>query len=487
MIMAVVAVACVVCVHLVGCGSSRVALPPPIRPLIPTPDEAFRREPPTPGPSAPLQLPGVFRHRLDNGLTLLLVQRLGATTAAVRYVTRRGGEAGPTDLAGRAFLVGRLIERSLGDRREGVLPPLSLHAGVSVGYDSASLSVRSTTERLGDAIELAADAVRSPSFEPDRVDEERQAALEKMSWFGRSPERTALIRARGMLYGYDHRAAVPLWGSVESIRSVTRAELMALHHMSWGPRESALVVVADVAPSRLVALAEEAFGAWETERPPHGDDTPWIALNSPEVARALGLESSAPRSLVLLTEQGPPRTSRDYLPFRVLTMVLGGMSSARIGRTLREANVGCDEMRATYDARLAGGELVMAAEVDRRGNDLATTISDFVEELNRVIDEGPEPEEVVTARALVREQLRTDLEESDVTAATIAESFALGLGLEELIQLDEELGGITPHEVQAVARRWLRPDRAPIVVTGELNAVSFAFNVADVGQAVVHP
>ena len=145
-------------------------------------------------------------------------------------------------------------------------------------------------------------------------------------------------------------------GPSRQTRSVTRAELMASHHITWGARDSALVVVGDVEPDRVSALAEEAFGGWETERPPRPVEAPWIALDSSEVARALGVESNAPRSLVLIMEQAPPRLSRDYLPFKVLAMVVGGMQSARLSRDLRESVEGGAGIRVVYDARLSGGE-----------------------------------------------------------------------------------------------------------------------------------
>ena len=44
---------------------------------------------------------------------------------------------------------------------------------------------------------------------------------------------------------------------------------------------------------------------------------------------------------------------------------------------------------------------------------------------------------------------------------------------------------MTPRDVKAVARRWLRPDRAPLVVTGDLNSISFGFSLANIGPSVV--
>jgi predicted Zn-dependent peptidase len=190
---------------------------------------------------------------------------------------------------------------------------------------------------------------------------------------------------------------------------------------------------------------------------------------------------------VVLVERAPARTSRDYLPFAVLAVVLGGMPSSRLDVELRESDVGSGGVDVSYDTRLAGGELVVAVDVGRRGSDIAAAIDALLETLTRMVDEGPGNDELAVAKTLVRERLRSSLEESDDAAAMIGEAFALGVGVDELGRLDDEIARITPRDIRDVAGRWLRPDRAPIVVTGELNSISFAFNVADIGSAVVRP
>jgi zinc protease len=469
-----------------ACGPGPVSLPRPARPLVATPDEPFRRAPPGPGRGRPLEAPEVVVDRLDNGLTLILLRRPGAAVAGVRYVTRRGGEAGPQELAGRAWLVGRIVERSAADVRVGDPPALEaagLFARAVVDWDHASLALSVPTAILPETIELAARTVRHPNFEDARVEDALRAALDNGRAIVRAPEQVAPLRARGMLYGYDHRAALPLWGAARTVRGVTRAELMAFHHISWGPGESALVVVGDLEPDRLRDLAAEAFGGWTTRPPRRPDEDPWIALDSSQVARALGLESESPRCRVVLVERAPSRLSPDSIPFELLATVLGGMYSSRLNETLRRSQGLRASVQASYDARLAGGELTLVADVEPRL--LASLLGDLMRELERLVDEGPTPAEIDAAAALVRERARADLEQGDAAAALIAESFALGLDLSDLARLDREIDRADPTLLRDVAGRWLRPDRAPLVVTGRPSRISMAFGLADVGQAVM--
>lgn len=470
-----------------GPGAGRVAVPEPASPLVATPDDAFRKVSPRPGLARPLEAPDVVVDRLDNGLTLILLRRPGAGAAALRYVTRRGGEAGPRALAGRAWLVGRIVERAAADVREGDAPALAaagLGARAVVGWDAASLALRVPNEWLPDAIELAARAVRRPSFEGDRVEKALRAALDEDDSFGRAPEQAAPLRARAMLYGLDHRAALPLWGSARTVRGLTRAELMALHNLSWGPADSALVAVGDLEPARFKELAEQAFGGWAPAPPPPlRDEGPWIALDSGQVARALGLESEAPYARVVLLERAPSRLSPDAAPFDLLAAVLGGMRSSRLNATLRREQGLRVNVEASYDGRRAGGELGLVADVEPRL--LASFLGDLLRELGRLADEGPAADELEAARAQVRERLRARLQASDPAASLLCERFALGLDPGGLVALDQELARAGPERVRAAAARWLRPDRAPLVVTSRPNRIALAFGLAGVGQAVI--
>lgn len=468
-----------------ACTGNRATIPPPREPLVPTPVEAFRVEPPEPETIEALELPEVYRHRLPNGLSLILCHRPGGEIAAVRYVTRRGGEGIPRELAGRSWLVGRIIHLSAsadGGESRRTLATEGFDASVAVGFESASASVLASRERVTEAIELLARAIREPSFNPGRVEEARRDALEQLGRIRSSPDRRSYYWAMGMLYGLDHRAAVPIYGRAADVRSVSAAELRAHHHIAWGPSNSALVVVGDMEPRYFTAIAEGAFGGWTTEGAPPLEATPWVAIDSPDVARGLGLRSGFDRSLVTFVERAPSRRSEDYLPFRLIAAMLGGLRSSRSNELLQQRGVAA-RIESDYQARLRGGELVVTASTARRGiADVLVTVTD---ELERLVADGPAEDELDAARAVVREQIRANLDENSSLAALLAGLFLFDVGLEEVQRIDGELMGVTPEVIRRTARRWLRPERAPVVVTGNLEAIGMAFNRADLGLTVM--
>src|SRR5688572_33084269 len=94
----------------VGC-STREALPAPSLPLVPTPDAAFRRVPPTAEYSpavVDVDIPVVESEQLANGLTLWVVPRADTERVAMNLVIHGAGNLGCSE-DGLARTTGRLL------------------------------------------------------------------------------------------------------------------------------------------------------------------------------------------------------------------------------------------------------------------------------------------------------------------------------------------------------------------------------------------
>ncbi len=480
------AAACVLLLGLLGTNGCRPRgpeLPPPSTPLMATPDEAFRRSPPPTGSPRPFVEPLVHQERLACGLDLIVLQRPGTSLTSIRYVTRRGGEGWGLDMAGRAWMVGRVMQLTAsGPGDADRLAAAGLRVEVAVGMDQASVSVDLTRERVTEAIGRLAEVVRRPNFDYQVIENARRDVLERIARSRRSPRRAAPYWGRALLYGLDHRGAVPFWGRSGVVREVTAPELMALHHIAWRASESALVVVGDVELEAVREHVEEAFDGWDVEAPPRPEREPWSALDSPHVARGLGLSSNAPRSLILFVERAPGRLSRDRVAFELLATVVAGMGSSRLNVELPRICSSCSRVESTFDPQLDGGELLLSLTAGRRA--LRLVLEVVLGELDRMVEEGPDQDELETAKALIREGARLSFEHNDLAASTLANLFVEGVDSRAFTERLREIDATSTADVRDVARRYLRPDQIPIVVTGPRESVAVAFERAAVSPVV---
>lgn len=470
---------------LAACAGGRVQLPPPVSPLSATPAEEFRATPPPAEAPVPLSLPEINIHQLENGLTLIHLRRPGSQVAAIRFVTRRGGENGPRNKAGLAWLTGEVIgshtasSSPLGE--EHLLEQHGLRPNVTVDRELAALSLWMTTDRLPRALELVAQTLREPILLPSNVERARAAAQRQIEFYWNNSERSSLSHARRVLFGPEHRATFPIWGTRESVAMVTREQILANYRATWIPLQSALVVVGDIEHERFVEMANELFGSWHVPEQPFESDQP--PLQPPwSGARIMARATASPQSLVLLMERAPSRRSEDFVPFGVLTRVLGQMFSSRLNLTLREERGYSYGVHAQYNARQNDGDLLFVTHVSPHR--LSNAMRAVVGELRRLRDEGPTEEELTTATTLMREELVESLETCASASAYLAELFADGYGPEEIARLENELREVDVARVRAVARRWIRPDEAPMVVTGQRGSLDREVATAGLGQWV---
>ena len=65
-----------------------------------------------------------------------------------------------------------------------------------------------------------------------------------------------------LLYHPQHPYARAYLGTLESVRSITRQDVVEFYNRNFVPGNAALVVVGDVRPDAIVAALEARFGKW---------------------------------------------------------------------------------------------------------------------------------------------------------------------------------------------------------------------------------
>lgn len=105
------------------------------------------------------------------------------------------------------------------------------------------------------------------------------------------------------------------------------------------------------------------------------------------------------------------------------------------------------------------------------------TIFALIEELRRVSDPARiEPAELERARAHALGFVRGSFQSRRGAAYALAAYFSKHDSLDALTARMERIATIDREEVARIARAWLRPDAAPIVVLGEAQYLFFSMN-----------
>ncbi len=449
-------------------------------------DSTFDRTAPPPvGPAPTVELPRVIRHRLSNGLDVVLVEKHDLPVVDLRVVVRTGAAADLPVRAGRASLTADMLDEGTRGYDALTLADAIDHLGAeldtSVSWDASLASLHVLRPRLEPALELLAEVLVHPTFPENELERVRAERLAGFMRRLQEPRFLALKTFSSELYGTEHPYGAPVSGTKESIESLDREALVAFYREHYRPDNAFLVVVGDVEPKSLFTLLERTLEEWTP--------APGAAVTLPEPPPAepttiyLVDKPGAPQSEIRIGHPSVPRSTPDYFPLLVLNTMLGGSFTSRLNLRLREERGYTYGARSGFDFRRGPGPFVAASSVFTGATDSALAI--FLEEIHRIRDEpAPEPE-IERARGYLAFGLPRRFETTVDIARTLSEIELYGLGDDYLARFVERIRAVSVEDVQRAAQRHLDPDHMGLVVVGDRAEVEEPLRRLGLGPVVV--
>ena len=440
-------------VALVACGDGRAPLPPPRLPLVPTPDEPFRAQPPPVGPEAPFAPPEVHPRALDNGVTVMVAPRPGRQVASVCYVSRAAGiddhhvVAGYVRLTTELMVTGHEVER----------------LGGTTGHspDDSRICLTLMPSELDAALVALADAVQRPAFDA------AAATLARDRWLARVDDTLdARRQAQRWLLGEERTLGMPSDAVRAALGRFDLQRARVTHARVFSPAASAVVVAGDVDADAIAARIAELFGAWRAEAPAAFPPTPPMA-GPPAVEVVAHVEPRFQAGLAVAFA-APPRGSADEAPFVVLERILGKMFSSRLNLAIREGDGHSYGAYAGYAPMRNDGLLTVTTAV--ADSEAVRTVELLLWEIGRIQQTYVTEDELVAAKATARQDARAALERTSTLVGALAELFVGGHGPQRWASFDQQLAAVDAAAVLDVARRYL-PRRSPVVAIGSAAVV----------------
>ena len=177
---------------------------------------------------------------LDNGMVVYLLEDHELPLITVTATMKTGAWLDPADKVGLASLTGTLMRTGGGGglTPEQVDEELEHFAGdvsVSIGHESGAASLDVLKKDLTRGLQIFSGLLRTPAFDPARVEIAKLQALEGIRRRQDSPGSVVGREFMKLLYGPDHPSARET--SVASITGITREDLVAFHRNTIHPKD----------------------------------------------------------------------------------------------------------------------------------------------------------------------------------------------------------------------------------------------------------
>lgn len=313
-------------------------------------------------------------------------------------------------------------------------------------------------DHLDSALDVLVDMITSTEITRDVLDREKKLALTEIET-DETDSDVAFDLFQRELMG-DCRLGEPIWGTVESVKRLTRDDAIEFYHRYVVPKRTVVAVAGRIDHESTVELIGNLYanaGATGPSSapagPPHREPP---ALLTPGHRTKY---QSAPLVNLVLGTRGYSRTDDRRFALAVLNCALGGTMSARLFQEVREKRALAYSVYS-YTSQLADCGVFGITATCRSGN-AREVISVVLRVLADIADKGLSAEEIDGAISSLIGSMELGFEDHGSKMTFIAKS---QLGYPRHVALDElisNVAAVSTSQVQSIAQEILA---APIVM-----------------------
>ena len=405
-------------------------------------------------PASPHRTVGAVRiyHHESTGLPVLVRLKPGAAVSHVGVFAWGGAAAEPAHVAGVALLSGRAALKGTERRSAAQVAESSELLGgsisPSVSSDGLGFTLSVPTPRIGPAIELLADVAQYPLLNAADIETERSVLLSQLAQLRDDMFRYPVRLATQAAFG-SHAYARGTMGSEESVRAITRADVLA-----WLRERAAswvVGVVADGDPDALAAEVVARFGALRMAEPPVIVTPEW-----PAEARIQAETRDKAQSALALLFPGPSHRDPRRFPARLIAAVTSGLGG-RFFDQLRDRQSLCYTVHASPSEHVAAGVFSAYIATSPEKEDVAREV--LLREFAKLREAPVTDDELSRAQRYVIGTHAIAQQHGGTQLAEMVDAWLFGEGLEELDRYADRLRSQTPADLQRVAQEYFHQER----------------------------
>ena len=201
---------------------------------------------------------------LDNGLRLLIYENFSSETMVLNGYLPGGSIGEGRERAGLANLTAAMLRRGTLSHSYDEINEIIEAEGASFGFGSGrhvlSIIGKSMIEDVDLVLELLAESLTQPAFDPDQFEQIRARVLTSIQERNHNTRAMASLNFRQAIYPPDHPYHTPLSGYEDTVSQLSRDELPAFFKNYIGPADGVLVVVGALSMDDIIAKLDRTLG-----------------------------------------------------------------------------------------------------------------------------------------------------------------------------------------------------------------------------------
>lgn len=403
------------------------------------------------------------------GLKAWLVNAPSIPFIAFQIAFRGGTSLDPADKGGATNLMVGLLEEGTKDMDAAAFlrasESLAANFGFNAGRDEIRISAQVLKSNGVEALALLRRALIEPAFNEIAIGRIREQVISGIERDLKTPRAIARARMNKIAFG-EHPYSRPSDGTVQSVQSLSRDDLVVIHKSAMSRDHLAIGVVGDVNAEDLGVMLDALLG----DLPAKGAELPGaIEFSAPGGTTVVPFDT--PQSVAIWAQPIDVDLSHpDFAPIYIMNHILGGGGfGSRLTEEVREKR-GLTYGVQSYIAWLAsteyiGGGLASANET------IAQAIDVVRSEWSRMGQDGVTGEELEMAKKYLTGSYALRFDGNAKIARMLVGLQLDGFAIDYINTRNERLNGVRLEDIARVAKSALMPEDLHFVVVGKPEGV----------------
>ena len=428
-----------------------------------------RSKRPQPSPAPEVKIGNADSFVLPNGLKVFVVENHKLPSIAFSLVVDRDPIVEGKN-AGYVSAAGELLRTGTKNRTKDKLDEEIDFLGATLSTFPTSINASGLSKYSDKIMAIVSDIILNPDFKQEELEKIRKQSLSGLAYAKDDPDQISSRVTSAIIYGKEHPYGEN--ETEESVKSVTLDMCKQYVETYFRPNISYLAIVGDINKAKAKSLIEKYLGKWEKK------DVPKNTYQTPKapVVNKVALVDRANSVQSVISVCYPvelPIGSDDEMKAKVANAILGGSATGRLFMNLREAKAYTYGAYSSLNPDKLIGSFSASAKVRNTVTDSA--ITEIMNEMKKIRNEKVGETELQNAKNLLSGNFIRSLEKP----ATVA-NFAINIARYNLPKdyykdYLKNLSAVTVEDVQAAAKKYIKPNNANIVVVG--NGEEIAKNI----------
>jgi zinc protease len=386
---------------------------------------------------------------------------------ALAFTFEGGAAQDPRAKPGVAHMMARLLDEGAGpyssDAFQERLAGRAIELSFNAGPDALGGSLKALVKHSDEAFELLRLALCEPRFDDDAIERVRAQTIAGLRYQANDPGVVATKRFFAEAFP-GHPYGHPTAGTIDSVETVTRDDLVKLHRATVARGRVKIAAVGAIGAEALSTVLDEVFAKLPKPRRLAPVPPTRIAGRGARVV----IDLDVPQSVIRFGTEGVTWRDPDFVPAYVLNHILGGGAfTSRLFQEVREKRgLAYSVGTSLVSYRAAAMTWGFTATKNER---VAECIAVIEAEMRRLKDEGPTDAELRKAKNYLTGSYALGFDTSTKIAHQLAQIAFEGLGVDYIARRNGLVAAVTQADIARAAERTIGDGKMLVVVAGRPN------------------